>query len=250
MTIQDFVRDCSLSMFRDLGVKIHKLPGCYYGASKVPDPLLNFVYPNSLKESQITSTTEKTAQYFKELQLPYSWWSETSTEPPQLREVLMSKGLKDLGEFPGMFLNAQDVKEPTHPEELVVERVVDRETLALWSDILCKANHFSDECSRSYSALFENAGFEGPFHHLVGKVNDIIVATGTLLCTKQGGYIYNVSTSENARGKGYGAELSYQLTKLAQSQSLSQIALVSSSQAISVYSKLGFQKVNRYRIYA
>ncbi|NGX53733.1 MAG: hypothetical protein K1000chlam4_00450 [Chlamydiae bacterium] len=124
------------------------------------------------------------------------------------------------------------------------------ETLATWSDVLCKAFHFSEAVSSVYTTLFGRVGFEGPFHHLVGKVNGVVVSTGTLLSTDHGGYIYNISTSENARGKGYGSELSYQLIKLAQSQGLSQIALVSSSQAISVYSKLGFQKVNRYRIYA
>ncbi len=220
MKILDFVQDGSLSMVRVLGADIHELPGCYYGASKVPEALLNFVYPNSLKESQITSTIEKTAKYFEELQLPYSWWSEISTEPSQLGEALQRKGLNAQVECPGMFLNAKDVRKPVQSEGLVIEKVIDRESIALWSDVLCKAFHFSEAVSKPYTALFEKAGFEGPFHHLVGRVNGIVVSTGTSLCTEQGGYIYNISTSENARGKGYGSQITYKLIEIAPSRGL------------------------------
>ena len=149
-----------------------------------------------------------------------------------------------------MLIKPNQLIQPKTSSQLSIKIITNNEEFTQWSSVIAKSFDFSQSVSEQYENLFNKVGINGPLFHLIGEKNHQTICTGTLLLTKTGGYIYNIATIENERQSGYASELIYKLVQMAKSHQCQQIALISSPQATSMCSKLGFQQITSYHIYA
>ena len=148
-----------------------------------------------------------------------------------------------------MILNIDNVIKPKISEDLEIELVSNKEDLILWCDILSKAYKCGKDFSKFYADLLAEVGVRGPWYHLIGRKNNKVVCTGSVLCADKGAYLYNISTSKNERNQGYGSNITYALIQLAKSKNIDQIALMSPQQIAFFYSNLGFKEVTYFHFY-
>jgi predicted GNAT family acetyltransferase len=149
-----------------------------------------------------------------------------------------------------MILKVEDSIKPKISEGFEIKVITNEEDLVLFSKITEEGFSTSEEASKSFTKLLESAGFKGPFYHLIGKKNGKVVCSGSLLCNDSGAYIYNVATTKSERNRGYAINIVYALILLAKDKQKDLIGLISSPQAFSIYSKLGFKQIASYHIYA
>ena len=247
--IENFVKNCNVNKFSALGATIQKQSNCLFLAMDAKESFLNGVMLCSIKNSEIENTVEKITQYFAGKKVPYCWWTEVSSESLQLKEALEKRGLNLWGTFSGMILNIDNVIKPKISEDLEIELVSNKEDLILWCDRLGEAYECGKDFSKFYANLLAEVGISGPWYHLIGRKNNKVVCTGSVLCTDKGAYLYNISTSENERSQWYGSNITYALIQLAKSKNIDQIALMSPQQIASFYSNLGFKEVTYFHYY-
>lgn len=248
--MKPFVMDCDIACFRALGVKIDKIGSCFVSNTGASNPILNCVYSFDGNDVGIEPNAKQILGTFKARGLPHCWWTETTSEPPQLKETLREHGKKLLGEFLGMALNLSEIESESVAHDLAISRISTNDEFSAWGCVIARAFHFIESDAELYTSLFVKAGSKGPFFHLTGQKNGRVVSVGTILCTEEGAYIYNVATAKNERGKGYGSSITQALIEIARENGQTRVALVSSQEAASIYRKLGFQEVCRFNIYA
>lgn len=248
--MKPFVLECDITCFRALGVKIDEVGGCRVSNTGASNAILNCVYAIDSSDTKIESVAQSIIDNFSVQGLPHCWWTEVESEPLKLKEILQANGKKHLGEFAGMAIDVSEILEINAASDLTIESVSTREEFSTWGSIIAEAFEFSESDAELYTSLFARTGTEGPFYHLVGKRNGKVVSTGSILCTEEGAYLYNIATKVPERGKGYGRTITNALLEIAKRSKQTRIALVSSQSAAPIYQNLGFQEVCRFHIYA
>lgn len=246
--MKSFVMECDIMCFRGLGVSISKVGDCFVSNTGSSNPILNCVY-NFNENGVDIESMRHILDEFNALGLPHCWWTETSTESPETKELLRAHHKKPLGEFLGMALEVSESRKGIISPDLKISRVVTDSDFTAWSNVIAEAFEFSESDSALYTSLFAKAGTDGPFYHLVGYINGEIVSTGTILCTAEGAYIYNLATRYTQRGRGYGSTMTNALLEIAKHKKQGRVALVSTLAATSIHHKLGFQEICRFHIY-
>ena len=181
--MKPFVLECDASCFRALSVPIETESNCSIANMGASNPLLNCVELLSQDNPQLKLTVQKITQRFQELNFPHSWWVETDSEPPKLKDILRHYGLSQLDTFPGMALDLGSIQEVPIPDELTIVKVSIPTDFDDWSALIGKAFQFNKSDTKLYASFFIKVGTDGPFFHHVGKKNNKVVSTGTLLCT-------------------------------------------------------------------
>lgn len=245
----NFVTDCYPQCFQALNLPQCHQNDCYYAETGVFSPILNGVYNCSTKDEQLEKVIDQVTQHFNDKKMPHSWWVETSNEPARLPRLLGDIGLQTIGKFPGMMLHIKDFVPNEQTSQLEIQRVSTSSELSLWAGILGEAFSFTSEATAAYFDLFNKTSLNGPYYHLLGKVNGEVVCSGTVLCTENGAYIYNIATSKEARKKGYAREMTSALIEFAKERGMNRVALISSPEATELYLSLGFKVLTHYNIY-
>lgn len=244
----DFTNECTPKCYQSLGLDCKNFSGCIVSSTGADNALLNGVIKSSF-QGDVEQTVNQVIQHFQQRNIPHSWWVETSNEPPELKNVLESQGFQLFGVCPGMAINIQNIQQPSANTEIKVKTITSDKELIEWGDVISKSFGFSQESSDAWTALFRKAGLNGPFYHVIGERNGKVVTTGSILCSEQGAYIYNIATVEEERKKGYASQISYELLQIAKNHHLKYAALVSSPLATHLYEKLGFEHICDYNIY-
>ncbi|MFW9874981.1 MAG: hypothetical protein ACFFG0_17885 [Candidatus Thorarchaeota archaeon] len=244
--IVNFVKNCNFNKFSAMGATIQQLENCLFVSTNCNEPFVNGVIYSSLKDFEVEDTVEKISQYFAEKKVPYCWWSEVSSEPVQLQEILEKNGLFSDVILTGMILNTDNVIKPKNAEELEIVIVSNKEELLLWSKMLSEAYECSEDFSNFFTNLLNEVGLNGPWYHLMGMKDDKIVCTGSILFTDKGAYIYNISSIKNEK---YVSNITYALIQLAKAQSTDLIALMSPEYVVPFYLGLGFKEVAYFHYY-
>ena len=248
--MKPFVMECDIALFKALGVKIDKVEDCFVANSGASNPLLNCVYNFTKNDSRIELNAKQILSEFSMRGLPHCWWAETASEPPQLKEILRAHDKKLYGEFLGMAIDVSKIRREPDAPDLKISMVSTESDFTAWGKIIAEGYEFSESDADFYTTLFARAGTDGPFYHLVGNRNGKAVSTGTVLCTEQGAYIYNIATDNTEQRKGYGSTITNALLDITKQKNQSRVALVSTVAAASIYRKLGFQEICRFHIYA
>jgi GNAT superfamily N-acetyltransferase len=130
------------------------------------------------------------------------------------------------------------------PQDLVIEKVVENETLRKW----CQTNIVGFEWPESLNDVLFNFYFDlgsdenVPLVNYIGWLNDEPVATSTLFLGAGIAGIYNVVTLPDARRKGIGAAITLKPLLEARAMGYRVGILQASEMGASVYRKLGFQE--------
>lgn len=245
-----FVKETTSNLYKNLNLSVCTLLGTTYCKSGLASPLMNGTVGCNTDDCHVDEVVEKVFQYFQDNKLPHSWWTETLTEPLKLKFSLEKRGLSLIGEFPGMLLLMGEITPPKQNViGLNIQTISENKDLKSWSEVICKVFEFPKSEASKYSDLFQHQGFQGPFFHLMGIKDSKTVCTGSVLCTNQGAYLYNIATLVEEQGQGYATHLCYKLLQIASEQGCKRVGLVSSPQAASIYGNLGFKIVCQHRIY-
>ncbi|MFW9874984.1 MAG: GNAT family N-acetyltransferase [Candidatus Thorarchaeota archaeon] len=241
--IENFVKNCNINKFSALGATIQKEGDCSFLTMNASESFLNGVMYSCIKNSEIENIVEKITQYFANKNEPYCWWAEVSPESFLLKEALEKRGLNLIATFSGMILNVDNVIKPIISNDLEIEYINNKEELILWSQALSESYGCTKDFSKFYANLLAETGFGGSWYHIIGKKNNKVICTGSILCTDKGAYIYNISTSKNERNQGFGSNIMYELILLAKSKNINQIALFSPLNIVPFYLNLGFREL-------
>ncbi len=167
-----FVMECDIECFRALRVKIAKVGSCLVSNTGASNPILNCVYNFNGNNARTETDIKQILAELKVSGLSHCWWTETSLESPQVREILIAHHKMPVGEFLGMALDMSEIKIGSAMPDFKISRVLTDSDFAAWGRIIAEAFEFSESDEKLYTSLFVKAGADGPFYHLVGKKND------------------------------------------------------------------------------
>lgn len=247
--MKQFVMECDIACFSALGVKIDKTGECVVSNTGASNALLNCVYHFNEDDPRIEINAKQILDEFNARSLPHCWWTETASEPPQLKEILLTHHKKLYGEFLGMGIDVPHIRRESDAYDLKISMVSTESDFKAWGCIIAEGYEFNESDKDFYTSLFARAGTNGPFYHLIGKKNGKVVSTGTVLCTEQGAYLYNIATDNAEQRKGYGSTITNALLDITKQKNQKRVALVSTVAAASIYRRLGFEEFCRFHIF-
>jgi GNAT superfamily N-acetyltransferase len=135
------------------------------------------------------------------------------------------------------------------PDDFVIERVRDEAGLAAWVEALGSGFGEGPVEAEWVGEMYRRLGFEGPWRHYLGRVDEEPVATATSFFGAGAAGIYFVCTVERARRRGIGAGITLAALSEARDLGYSVGVLGSSEMGYSVYRGLGFEEYCRIGLY-
>jgi hypothetical protein len=170
----------------------------------------------------------------------YAVWSAWPT--PDLRD----HGLV-LSGHPPLMLRAPGGATPAPPADLRIERVHDALTAAAYETTLIDGFPIHDMQPARPGALFEGDTVNAAgWHHYVGFVDDVAVATASAYVGPHVLRVDNVSTLPDRRGRGYGAALTWQATL---TQPELPALLLASDDGRPIYERMGYRAISRWTMW-
>jgi GNAT superfamily N-acetyltransferase len=208
------------------------------------------VYYNAIYEARLATynaeerVDEIMALFAERSQLPMTWFVSEAGQPNHLSEILESKGFELAFKTPGMYLELAEFEkalQPGSPHQVI--QVSNSMELAQWLEAGRDSFGLSDELLQAYFDLFESQGFGPhlPWRLLVGLVEDEPVTCARLFCHEGVAGLYHIATHPDARGHGYGSDITIAALQTAKQLGCGLAILASSPAGYNVYHRLGFR---------
>ncbi len=189
---------------------------------------------------------EEIAGFMAHAAVPYLVWVREGLDD-EFPEACLRAGLTDVGGPPVMAM-ASLAPGPPPPAELSIEQANGPE------DITDFVNVFSEGfgvprvmAERVFTRVVLTAGVFGA---VLGRVDGQAVTAASVTVSGTTAGIYNVATLAKHRGKGYGAAMTWAAMDVGRSRGCDHAILQASEMGLSVYEKMGFEIVGRYRHFA
>jgi len=218
----------------------------------IPHPVFNGVLFARLNPFEIKATVERLQAKIREQGAPALWWIGPQSQPTQLGALLEQHGLHPAGCVPGMAIELAGMENQVQMlPGFTIQKVNTKEMQAVWARIAAVGTGFSDSAADALVQL--EATLSDPHyqaqHRYLGFVEGIPIATSALALESGVAGIYAVATLPAARGKGIGRAMTVMPLLEARQLGYRVGILQASVMAYSLYRKLGFQEVCRYRLY-
>lgn len=172
----------------------------------------------------------------------------TENRRVEVEEIATSLSLVDAGESqPGMVLRSLE-SIPERTSKVAIEVVTDEDDLAEMVDVFSAAFEVPSDIARTLtpSAALEDDAVT----FLIGRVEGQCVSTGTLVTHDDVAGVYSIATVEDHRGQGIGTDLTWEVLRRGRDDGCELGVLQSSEIGYSVYSKMGFETVVEYHMFA
>ena len=218
----------------------------------IPIDYHNCVVHADLSPEEADAVILESLERFRAHGAPGSWHVGPSMRPADIGERLLAHGFSYGGDDIGMAVELSSLPERVPvPDELVIERVRDEETLAAWEDTLGRGFGEGPVEAEWVGEMYRRVGLgdDGPWRHYLGRLGDEPAATSTLFLGAGVAGIYFVSTVEEARRRGIGAALTLAPLREARSMGYRLGVLGSSEMGYPVYRRLGFREHCRIGLY-
>jgi GNAT superfamily N-acetyltransferase len=218
----------------------------------IPIDYHNCVVHADLSPEEVDATILESLERFRAYGAPGSWHVGPSMRPAGIGEGLLAHGFSYGGDDIGMAVELSSLPERVPvPDELVIERVRDEETLAAWEDTLGRGFGEGPVEAEWVGEMYRRVGLgdDGPWRHYLGRLGGEPAATSTLFLGAGVAGIYFVSTVEEARRRGIGAALTLAPLREAREMGYRLGVLGSSEMGYPVYRRLGFQEHCRIGLY-
>jgi GNAT superfamily N-acetyltransferase len=210
----------------------------------------NCVVHADLTQNEADREIEASLQRMREHEVPGSWHVGPSMRPPDLGWRLITHGFEYGGDDIGMAVDLSALPhEVPVPDDFVIERVRDEAGLAAWVEALGSGFGEGPVEAEWVGEMYRRLGFEGPWRHYLGRVDEEPVATATSFFGAGVAGIYFVCTVERARRRGIGARITLAALSEARDLGYSVGVLGSSEMGYSVYRGLGFEEYCRIGLY-
>ena len=213
--------------------------------SGLPDMHTNAVLTTRLEAGEADEVIDHTLARFRERGQPFAWWVMPSAAPADLSHRLAARGLFDGGNWPGYAAAIDGLLDPPQVDGLEIRRVRTAEDfdayVGTFAPILSPSPAFTDLFVRASRRI----GFsdDAPEVHFLGLLHGEPVATVSLVTAGGAAGIYNVTTTEAARGRGIGATMTVAAARHGAERGLTLATLQASAIGRPVYERLGFEFV-------
>jgi len=218
----------------------------------IPFPLLNAVIETQIPSEFAIKKIKENITFFGKRQVPFLWMIGPSSSPRNIGELLTKNGFI-LEKQPGMACDLKPLSTNRDPlDQIEIIKVDNIETLKVWNDVVLTGFELPKEIlsdffyqAFSYKILSEHPSASA----FLAYYNKQPVAS-SLVCYETGvAGIYNVTTLEEARGKGIGTAIT--LTPLIEAKNLGyETAILHSSEmAYNMYKKMGFKEYCTIEMY-
>jgi len=183
---------------------------------------------------------------------PALWWISPISKPGNIDSLLTGYGIEPVGEVPAMAMNLADLDDRLDSiPGFTVERVSGADMQALWGRIAAIGNGCNDEVIRNMEKMessIDDPGYQEQIRY-IGYLDGEPVASTALVLDAGVAGIYAVATVPEARKKGIGKYLTVMPLRDAKERGYRVGILQSSSAGYSIYQKIGFKEVFKYRLY-
>jgi GNAT superfamily N-acetyltransferase len=218
----------------------------------IQEPLFNGVLSAKLDPNSVRATIDSLQAKIDEQGAPALWYIGPQSKPENLGSLLEQHGLQPIGEMPGMAIDLVLVDDkPDTITNFTIQKVRDAEMQALWARIAAVGTGFSDIATDAMVRI--EATLTDPQYkaqpRYIGFFNGTPVATAALVLDSGVAGIYAVATIPEARRRGIGRIMTAMPLLEARRIGYRVGILQASSMGYSIYKKLGFRDVCKYRKY-
>ena len=229
-------------------VEVRDAGECVFTISDLPYPLFNSVMRATFDDDRATAAIDERVRSCRDRRVPMLWWTGPSTRPKDLGDRLAERDFliepafgmsADLLE--GQLPNSDSGSDPE--SDFAIERVRDRGTLDVWSQVLCDGFVAPRSFGHAFAEMAEAIGLDhdSPFRHYLGRVNGEAVATCSLFLGAGVAGIYDVSTLPDRRRAGFGAAVTRRAMRDARELGYRLAILHASQLGLGMYRSLGFE---------
>lgn len=242
--------DANMIAFRSVygranGCALHATSDIIWFYTGVPNALYNGVLFAQLSPHEIKATVDRLQAKILQHGAPALWWLGPLSQPAHLGSLLEEYGLHPAGEIPGMAIELAIVQNHLEmPSGFSIQKVTTKDMQAVWAGIADSATDAMVQLEVSLNDPQYQAQ-----HRYVGFLDGIPVARSVLALDAGAAGIYAVGTIPSARGKGIGRAMT--MLPLLEARRLGYRVgiLQASHMGYSLYQKIGFKEVCRYRLY-
>lgn len=235
------------------------LPGAVYKrdekirvmCSQVPVSFFNGIALTRLKEEECDEALPNAIQEMVATGMPWGYQVGPNCTPADLELRLNQLGLEFSYEQPYMVREIADWRPRPLPSGFHIVEVNDAEAYKVFIATASDAFGLPKSVMDAFLIAQTAVGFdEGcAMRNFIGLEDEAPVATGTVYYGAGIAGIYTIGTLSEARGKGYGAAMTEACMSDALRKGVETAFLQSSKMGYSVYQRLGFQEVCRFKIY-
>lgn len=215
----------------------------------IKDDTFNYVLSAKIDEKSVEQRVDDVLNFYLKQQLPFSWWVSELDTPPNLKEVLQSKGFKEKEDDIGMYLKLQDYQPSSAGSDLSFKRIDNKGGLEAFASIFASIGGYAD----SYDAFYSKVPLEslqGHYQMYLGYHDHEPIVTGILVVKESVGGVYFVMTKPSHRRRGHGSAMMHYLIQQAQNEKADLVTLQASSDGRGLYEKMGFKSLCRFVEYA
>lgn len=241
-----------------------------YHLSFPSNPMFKGVWQTRLSPDEVDEAIEQTLAWFKARNAPFLfWWTGPGTEPDDLGERLMTRGLLSMeGQMaelapgikqtalgaPGMVADLSQMNEAVLsqvPSGFIIKTVQDEAALLDFKRVFIESYEIPEWAAQAWVDATLKAGIgQTPWKMYVGYLNGEAVATNMLFNGGGVASVYAVATVPAVRGQGIGGAITLKPLLEARELGYRYAVLFSTEMGVHVYERIGFKltnaRINRY----
>lgn len=234
------------------GCTLHATADVIWFYTGIPLPVFNGVLFAQLNPHTVKATVDRLQARIREQGAPALWWIGPLSQPAHLGSLLEEHGLHPVGEIPGMAIELAGVENQVAMlPGFRIQKVTTTEMQAVWARIAAAGNDLS--ASAADAMVHLEATLSDPYykaqHRYLGFLNGIPIARSAVALDSGVAGVYAVATIPSARGNGIGRAMTVMPLLRARQLGYRVGILQASDMGHSLYQKIGFQEVCRYRLY-
>ena len=232
--------------------KLHNLPGLLTVFCGRNYPVFNVGLLNEFREGHLKTELFAASRYYRSLHCGFCFWlCEDLVEPRLLSEIkntiFPERGFFQLSDPPGMLLRGLPAPARSLPE-IEFKPVNDAASRSTFCHL---TSHIFDIPFAMANAMYgAQEGWTEEYEAWLGYVNGQPVTLALIVFSEDAAGLYSVGTSASFRKQGFGeATVRWCIARAAQSRGSRNFVLQSSDVGLSLYRRLGFQKVTNFTVF-